>query len=235
MSDSIPSVEPPDPPEWAKGIVWLWHHSQKHREALMKPPVLLAFAFIAAGAYLYGASRNSEQLAVKDERINFLNDQLAAYKDRLQGATPDQAAKQMVALQTQLQAYVKKFDTLFPEGPRTLKEDQIKILISHKDEMLKFGKPLQIYTGIVGDSTGYAQEFSDFFKSQNIPADGPIPYPCTGERGVLVGLKDVSRPSNEAKVFRKILEDAQIHTSPTLWASNTNEGLDFDLWICPSF
>jgi hypothetical protein len=237
MSEPAPVIDTPEPPQWAKSVVWLWHYSQKHREALMRPPVLLAFVIIGVSAYFYGASKNSEQLGIKDERINFLNDQLAAYKDRLQGATPDQAAKQMAILQTELEAYMKKFDTMFPEGTRTLKDDQLKALASRKDQMLKFGKPLEVYTGVIGDSTPYAKEFVDFFKSQNIPVSGPSNFPCyTGERGVLIGLKDPANPSDDAKAFRKILTDAGIHTSPTLWGLPARaDSLDFDLYICPSF
>ena len=106
--------EAPEAPDWAKSALWLWHHSQQHREALLKPPVLLAFAIIAAIFYYFGSSRNGEQLDIKNERIGFLNDQVNAYKDRLQGATPDQAAKQIVTLQDRLQASEKKLQESFP-------------------------------------------------------------------------------------------------------------------------
>jgi hypothetical protein len=235
---SADPTKPPDAPDFVQTILWLWHHTQQHREALMKPPVLLAYLLIALGAFYFGSSRNSEEIGVKNERISFLNDQVAAYKDRLQGATPDQAAKQIVALQTELEAYIKRFDYMFPEGQRKLKEDQLKILTSHKDQILKFGKPIQIYTGIIGDSAASANEFVKFFKSQNIPASDPTGFPCyMGERGVLIGLKDQDKPSDDAKTFQKILEDAGIHTSTTLWGlpAAPADSLDFDLYICPSF
>lgn len=203
----------------------------------MKPPVLLAYLIFFVGAYYFGSSRSSEEINVKNERIAFLNDQLAAYKDRLQGATPDQAAKQITGLQTELEAYIKKFDFMFPEGPRKLNDNQRKLMASHKDEMLKFGKPIEVYSGVVGDSTPYATDFIDFFKSQNIPVNGPSLFPCyTGERGVLIGLKDQTNQTDKAKVFQKILEASGIHTGTTLWGlPATPDSLDFDLYICPSF
>jgi hypothetical protein len=230
-------VQPPEAPDSLQTLLWLWHHTQQHWEALVKPPVLLAYILIAAVAFYFGTSRSSEEINIKNERIGFLNDQLTAYRDRLQGATPDQAAKQISSLQTEIEAYAKKFDTMFPEGPRKLDEAQLKKLASHKDAMLKFGKPLQVYTGVVGDSTDYAKTFLDFFKSQNIPASGPTPFPCyMGEIGVLVGVKDLAKPSDNAKAFVKILDDADIHTTPTYWGLPASpDSLDFDLYICPPF
>jgi len=158
-------------------------------------------------------SRDSEQIGVKDERIGFLNDQLAAYKDRLQGATPDQAAKQIALLQDGLTEYEKKFQSLFPDKPRTLDKKQKDILISKKDEILKFGQPLIVFAGIIGDSWEYASNFTDLFKDQNIPVVGPILAACRSpERGVLVGEKNHDAPSDNAKAFIKILSDAGLST-----------------------
>ncbi len=203
----------------------------------MKPPVLLAYLLIGLGAFYFGSSRKDEEISIKNERINFLDDQIAAYKDRLQGATPDEAAKRIAALQTELEAYIKKFDAMFPEGPRKLNQDQLKILASHKDRMVKFGTPLEVYSGILGDSTVYAQDFIDFFKSQHIPVTGPANFPCyTGQRGVIVGIKDPVKPSDNATTFLQILNDANIHAGPTYWGQPpSTDSLDFDLYICPSF
>jgi hypothetical protein len=230
--------ESPEVPEIFKHILWVWHHSQRHREALMKPPVLMAYLVIALAAFWFGSSRKDEEISIKNERISFLNDQLGAYKDRLQGATPDQAAKQLVILQTEVEAYAKKFDALFPEGQRTLNESQLKILASHKDEMLKFGKPLAVFSGVIGDANTYTQQFLDFFKSQNIPTVGPIAIGCfMGERGILVGIKgDITKPSADAKTFLKILDEAGLYPRATQWTTPSDDKtLDFDLYVCPAF
>jgi hypothetical protein len=104
MEDKVTGTPEPPVPEWVQYIVWAWHHSGQNREALMKPPVLVAYVVIAFCAYWFGSSRSSEELSVKNERIAFLNEQIAAYKDRLQGASPDQAAKQLVTLQSKLES-----------------------------------------------------------------------------------------------------------------------------------
>ena len=230
--------ESPETPEIFKHILWVWHHSQRHRKALMKPPVLMAYLVIALAAFWLGSSRKAEEINIKNERISFLNDQLAAYKDRLQGATPDQAAKQLVALQTEVEAYAKKFDALFPEGQRKLSEKQLKILSSHKDEMLKFSKPLMVFSGVIGDTTAYTQEFLEFFKSQNVPTLGPVAFPCfMGERGLLVGIKgDITKPPEDAKAFIKMLDEAGLYPRTTQWSAQPDTNtLDFDLYVCPPF
>jgi hypothetical protein len=202
----------------------------------MKPPVLLAYVLIGLAAYYLGVSRSSEEIGVKNERISFLNDQISAYKDRLQGATPDQAAKQIAELQNSLNEYKKEFEAIFPSSPRSLKKEQEIILIAHKDAILKFGKPLHIYSGTAGDSISYAQNFADFFKSQDIPITGPTQFGCqAGVRGVLVGMKDPSKPSENANLFLKILGDAGLHPNIADWQIAAPDELDFDLYICPPY
>lgn len=202
----------------------------------MRPPVLLAYVLIAVGAYYFGSSRNSEQIAVKDERIHFLNDQIAAYKDRLQGATPDQAAKQIALLQEGLNEYEKKFQSLFPDQPRKLTDQQKEILSSKKQELLAFGAPIIIYSSFFGDAVDYGESFADFFTAQNIPFLGGGYAPCkSAERGVLVGLKTPAAPSDKAKNFIKILDNAGFAPKTTVWLAPPDQGLDFDLFICPAY
>lgn len=238
MVETPPEIpEPPEAPDWIKTVHWVQHHLRTNWEALVKPPVLIVICLMAVAAYEFGASRESDMMDVKNERISFLNDQLGAYKDRLNGATPDEAAKQFTSLQSEVEAYMRKFDALFPEGPRKLNQDQLKILALHKDDMLKFGKTLEVYSGEIGDSTAYATDFLNFFKSQKIPTTGPINVPCyVGERGVLVGLKDPSKPSSNATTFLKILKAADVNPNTTTWGAPISpDTLDFDLYICPPF
>src|SRR5271170_5484867 len=97
--ESSMPTDSPEAPDFAKGVIWAWHHIRQNWEALMRLPVVIALVAVGVAAYFSGASRSSEELSVKNERIAFLNDQIAAYKDRLQGASPDQAAKQFAILQ----------------------------------------------------------------------------------------------------------------------------------------
>src|SRR6516162_2063465 len=111
-SESPTPPQAPEAPDWAQSAIWLWHQVQQHGEALLKPPVLLAFLIIGGVSYFFGSSQGVTEFRIKeaelhnkdselhnkDDRIAFLNDQISAYKDRLQGATPDQAAKEIATL-----------------------------------------------------------------------------------------------------------------------------------------
>ena len=191
MPDSQGTPETPEAPDQVKTLLWLWHHTREHREALMKPPVLVAYIVLACAAYWFGASRNSEEIAVKNERLTFANEQLAAYKDRLQGASPDQAAKEIASLRERLELSDQKLKTIFPDNPRRLLQKQKDALISNKEELAKLAPaPLSIYAWFIGDSVNFAADFVSLFSDDlKIQAYGPISTVCDKtERGVLVGL-----------------------------------------------
>jgi len=90
------------PPPLVANVLWGWDYASEHWQSLMRLPVFILVVIVGVGAYYFGANKNAETISVKDERIGvkderiaFLNDQVSAYKDRLQGATPDQAAKEI--------------------------------------------------------------------------------------------------------------------------------------------
>jgi hypothetical protein len=107
MGMAQPDTEPelpeaPEAPDMARWVVWAHHHLKANREALMKPPVWFLAAAIGLGAYYFGSHNEHELVGLKDERISFLSDQLSAYKERLRGASPDQAAQQISLLENNL-------------------------------------------------------------------------------------------------------------------------------------
>jgi hypothetical protein len=228
-------IEPPETPDTLKTALWLWHHSREHREALLKPPVLVAYLFIALGAYWFGSSRNAEELSIKNERLVFANEQLAAYKDRLSGATPDQAAKEIRTLRDKVEASNQKINMMFPEKPRRLNQKQKDVFTGHKDELAKLAPILHIYAWYVGDSARFGSDFALFFSDNlKMPVFGPISTVCDEtERGVLVGLPNVDKPSDNAVKFKNILEEAELSPKYTSWNGSPGSQFEFDLFICP--
>jgi hypothetical protein len=247
MSDETPPRDNEDAPEMPaviKQAAWLWHHTQANRELFMKAPVL-AFAVIALTVgYWFGSSRDNEELRAKDEtlntrneRISFLDDQLTAYKDRLQGATPDEAAKRFSTLERKIEDQNRKLQVVFPDNKRHLSDSSIKSMEVNIDRIKKDVKYMLIYAYSIGDSPFYAQEFVEFFKNHaTIPFLGAILTPCDGDqRGVMIGLIDIERPSAEAVDFAAVLKEAGLHISNTTWKGTSPplQGQDFDLFICP--
>jgi hypothetical protein len=103
-------------------------HIKDNWKAFIKPPILATVIIIAGLAYNFGVSRGSEVNGIKDERITFLNDQLTAYKDRLQGASPDEAAKQVSELRSQLGHATEKLQMILPDKPRRLEDKEKDVL-----------------------------------------------------------------------------------------------------------
>jgi hypothetical protein len=83
----------------------------------------------------------------------------------LNGATPDQAAKEIVTLRDRLADTTKRLDSVFPKTMRTLPDTAKKYVISKKDDLLKFGQPILVYAWAIGDSLNYAEEFWLFLEA----------------------------------------------------------------------
>ena len=238
MSQNSESSNSPEPPEIAKNLIWGWHHIQENWEALTRLPVFIAMVAVGVASYFYGASRSGEEISVKNERIAFLNDQIAAYKDRPQGATPDQAAKQIATLQNRLDASEKKLQSIIPEKVRKLTSSQKELLLSKNDDLLKLDQPIFVYAWTVGDSGEFAWDFVSFLSDQKINTIGQINVnTCrNNEKGIMVGITDFYHPSESAKSFYGILKSAGMSVSYTTWEEGHMQKLtknDFDLFICP--
>jgi hypothetical protein len=234
-----PKGEPvPEVPEMFKPAVWAWHHSRANRELLMRGPVLaLAVASLFLG-YWFGSSRESELLKIKDERNTFLVDQIAAYKDRLQGATPDEAAKKFSDLERQLATQSARLQLIFPDKQRDLTDPLKSTILDNIVKIRKDVKMLYMFSYSLGDSPQYALEISDIFRKNAVPVAGPFLTQCSdNQRGIIVGLMDENNPSIEAKDFENTLRLSGLTISNTKWmpADGVPKIQDFDLFICPDW
>ena len=230
------SPELPEAPEALKWIPYGWHHAKTNWESLVKPAVLAVLLLVGFFAYRVGLDKHGEMIEIKDERIKQLNEQIAAYKDRLQGATPDEAAKQMARLQNTVDDQQKELEQIFPKVARRLNDTDKTFLRSRTIEFKAAITALNIYYSNIGDSPLYAHDFSDLFQSIGVPLMSTEQTTCVpGEKGVMVGLKNPSNPSQRAKDFLKILSDANLNPTFTLWKVDPSFSFgnqDFDLFIC---
>src|SRR5450755_3417080 len=92
----IPGLETP---ESVKLLGWLTRWGRSNWEALVKPPVLTSIVIFFGLGYFASRYQAIERHDLDHEHISFLQDQITAYKDRLQGATPDEAAKRFSTLE----------------------------------------------------------------------------------------------------------------------------------------
>lgn len=223
----------PDAPDTVKAIRWLSHHFQANWDTFRKVPVIVALAICFVGGILFGKHQGGESLDVAAQRIAFLSEQVAAYKDRLQGATPDQAAKELYSLRSKLEEAQQKLQILMPDKPRRLTKTQIDKLHEKRADLTRLSNSIMIYSGNVGDSALYASDFAQFFRDEQISYVGPTLTSCSEDQiGILVGLQNPGSPSLSAVEFTKILQESGLKISHTKWNTTNVGGKDFDLFIC---
>jgi len=200
----------------------------------MRAPVIVVLVAVAGAAYFAGRATRNDQHELDQQRISFLQDQITAYKDRLQGATPDQAAKRFSTLETALATANRKIGRFMPDTKRHLTDADKAFIKTHAAELKKIlPSPIELFGMSFGDSIGYASDFSDEFKANGIQAADPIAAPCSDDQdGILVGMKDASKPPANALRFISLLTDMGMHPSPTRWY-NAPDDTAFDLFICP--
>jgi hypothetical protein len=79
---------------------------RQEARAIASAPILAAMVLIAALVAIWGVLHWSYRAALsnKDSHIAFLERRVAEYRDRLGGATPDEARKRIEALETELKS-----------------------------------------------------------------------------------------------------------------------------------
>jgi hypothetical protein len=137
-----------------------------------------------------------------------------SYQDRLQGASPDQAAGKIAALEA-------KIKRLEPRPQRHLSEEQKQKLVTAMTPLAKDITFIFAYSDSP-ESSRYAVDFMKAFKQADINSFGPaqtFTY-ADDEKGVLVGLIDPANPSELAKKYIAALRDSGIKVKMTRWGSD---------------
>lgn len=162
-----------------------------------------------------------------------LKDQIDGYQHGLHVATPDEAAKKLAALENALSIANRKIGRLFPEKQRQLTDANRDFIRSHAAEFRQvIPVSLPLFGMTFGDSLGYAEEFFHEFNANGISVAGPTQAPCGDDQnGVLVGMRDPSKPSVTASRFMRLLAEMNMHPMPTRWAF-APDAAAFDLFIC---
>ena len=233
----------PEAPEWWKWVLWLWHHLRINRNDFMRGPVLAALVLVAAVSYWLAGHQDKERLDLATDRVNFLDDQLSAYRDRLQGATPDQAAKQLASLNTRVVELNKVIDDMRRIKTKSpLTESQKLKLREETINYSKAGVPWQdVYVGASNDETSYNFESNllDIFGEShlNLIAAG-FSFVRSNEKGIVLYLIDPQHPTKQAEAFMDMLRGADIPFMVGLpWVPKGAwipfSAVGFQIFICP--
>ena len=199
----------------------------------MRPPVIAIIIAAAVIGYCVGVWIGNERHDLDRDRLQFANDQITAYRDRLQGATPDEAAKRFSTLESALADASRKINRLSPTEKRKLSDKDKDFIKLHASEIQKIvPSPFPVFGMSLGDSIWYAKDFVEAFQSNGIRASGPILTPCDdNQSGILVGVKNPASPPRNAMKFFDILTDMGVHPALTVFVDAANES-SFDLFVC---
>jgi hypothetical protein len=181
---------------------------------IARAPLVFMTALLAlAGAVWWAMDwRYSGVIANRDAEISALKTQRDEYKDRLSG--------------------------VFPAGQpvqRHLTDEQKRKLIAGLSALAQDIPKIAVYAEASRESAKYAIEFIRVFKDSGIAPIGPISTipDFAEEKGVLVGLIDLAKPSDLATKYIGVLRSADLNVGTTKWQATLPEiKADFDLYIC---
>jgi hypothetical protein len=145
------------------------------------------------------------RLSSKDAQIELQDRQLADYRDKLQGASPEEAKARIDALEKRLGQF----------EPRRLTDNQRKILIERArvyDHNPELYPELSIISEASSDCTTYAAAFEATLREAGwMVGNWQIAIPPRRPRtGIAVQVPDLNNLSKEAELLRTALQAAQV-------------------------
>ncbi len=163
--------------------------------------------------------------------VSTMRERVSLYQERLQGASPDQAAQRIAGLE----ARIKQLE---PHPQRRLSDEQKQKLLAAITPIAKEIQLLLVFSDSA-ESSRYAIDFMRVFKKAGVTTFGPTQaFGESGEdRGVLVGLINQDKPSDLAKKYIEALQSTGLEIKTTRWGSDIVQfppqlPTDFDLFIC---
>jgi hypothetical protein len=240
MDRSESEANEPEAPESIRHLRWATYTIRKYRADLVRPPVLAAVGiFLAVGVYAGTLWNRSElsgvgsELSVANGTIGLLTTQITAYKDKLNGKSPDEAAKQIADLEAEVSRQQAKLQILMPDVQRRLTDKQKSFIIDHAKDFKEISAGAFVYSWNAGDAPLYATDFVKAFKRIGIDSGGVIETFCDDtQHGVLVGVPTVGHPSSDALRFTALLTEMGLSPKFTSWDTDPKAKPDFDLFIC---
>jgi hypothetical protein len=170
----------PTPPEWFRNMSWAWLRVRENWRRLGHPMSLALAACVGTGSYYLTSSLQQSLINLKDERISFLSDQVDAYKDRLKGQTPDEAARTIQDLRTRISDQAQKLTQLSEDMAKLQLKPARELSKSQYDKLLRVareaGEKLQAVRfaifGQDGEALGYARQLWNAFQESGLHPTG---------------------------------------------------------------
>ena len=180
----------------------LIEHLRKERSQVRKAPVAFATAMALVGGLALGAAAllYSYRLDSLNERLRLKDDQLADYKTKLAGATPEEAKARLQALEDQVQRL----------SPRHLTAEQ-QAQIARIVTPLK-GRAMISADAAVSDARMYANSFASAFTSGGWIVSTPLVMGVglPPKTGLAVRVRDAASLTALQRLVEAALDEAHV-------------------------
>ncbi len=170
--------------------------------------VILALMFVAVWWFMdwrYGGI-----IANRDSEISLLKGQRDDYKDKLSGATPDQAKAKIDSLESRLAALEPRLAAV---EPRRLTAEQRAIMIARLTPPSGTTPTISIIGEVAGDSMQFAADFSSVFRSAggwNITEPTVMGIGGRPPSGIAITTPDINHLSPEVAIIVRALQAAKL-------------------------
>jgi hypothetical protein len=191
------------------------------------PIAFIAAVLILAGGVWWAMDwRYIGIIANRDAEISSLQIQRDEYKNKLSGASPDQAAQRIAALESRIK-------DIEPKPQRHLTDIQRKKLIETIKPLASDLQQIAVFTEAAREPAQLAIDFYKVFVEAGLNPVGPfISFPnYVSENGILIGVVDPQKPSDLAVKFINALRSADVELATTHGPGSVGK-LDFDLFVC---
>lgn len=164
-----------------------------------------------------------------ESRLKLAQDERDNYRNKLQGASPEQAAQRIDALE-------KRVNALQPKPARRLNDDERKKLKAAIEPIAAELAGLPIFMEGTGEAVRYATDFVEVLRDAKVNTM-PLSHGVAltdEQRGIMVGIRNPAAPSDRAKKFISALQSAGLVVNTTEWPAEVAAifPLDFNLFIC---
>jgi hypothetical protein len=192
-------------PQWVQNLFAGWPMIKANLPLFAVILVLLSVAIWWVVNWRYDGI-----VANKDSEITLLKGQRDDYKDKLNGATPDQAKAKMEALESRVATLEPRLAAI---EPRRLTVDQRAALIARLKPPLGTSPTVSVAAEATGDNPQFAADFASVFRS----AGGwtivePMVMGIGGRppSGIAVTIPDINHPSPEIATIVRAFQTAKI-------------------------
>jgi hypothetical protein len=187
----------------------IWEKLRTEWEVIRGAPwsFISVVGVIGAAIWFFLATVNQGTISAKDATIQTLSTQVAAYKDKLNGATPDEAKAMIDSLEKKLNEKIAKLE------PRHLTKEQRDIISGIISGHVNSNYALVVASDMsCADCKRYANEFISLLPKSNWEISTPsvLAASAASTKGIAVLTPDPTNPLPEADILIKAFSAANI-------------------------